>query len=138
MSGLTTYALDGAEVRVHVDQHGEPWFVAADVCRALGHTNPTVAVSRLDDGDRNTLNTIHCGRGNPRVNVVSEAGLYELILTSRVEGAKRFQRWVTHEVIPSIRKRGSYGQRDTLAALSDPATLRQLLGSYASTPKVAP
>lgn len=131
MSEITQYVFDGSEVRVVVGEDGEPWFVAADVCRALGHTNPSVAVSRLDEADRNTLNTGQAGPGNPNVNVISEAALYELIMTSRVEGARRFKRWVTHEVLPSIRKTGGYGQQDALAALADPATLRLLLDGYA-------
>lgn len=131
MSEITKYVFEDAEVRVVVGEDGEPWFVASDVCRALGHTNTSVAVSRLEEADRNTLNTGQGGRGNPNVNVVSEAGLYELIMTSRVVGAKPFKRWITHEVLPSIRKTGGYGQQDALAALSDPATLRQLLGDYA-------
>lgn len=131
MSAITPYVFDGFEVRVVVGEDGEPRFVAADVCRALGHTNPSVAVSRLDQDERSALNIADPHGREQVTNVVTEAGLYELIMTSRVEGAKRFKRWVTHEVLPSIRKTGGYGQKDALAALSDPATLRQLLGSYA-------
>ncbi|QGZ16867.1 anti-repressor Ant [Mycobacterium phage Phaded] len=92
-----------AEVRV-VSIDGEPWFVAADVCRALGIVNPSQAVARLDDDER-AMSDI----GLPMsVNVVNEGGLYSLILRSDKPQAKAFKRWVTHEVLPTIRKTGGY------------------------------
>lgn len=95
--------------------NGEPWFVAADVCKALDLDNPRQAVSRLDEDEKNTV-TINDGirRGNPNVNVVNEAGLYALILTSRKPEAKAFKRWITHEVLPSIRKHGMYATEELL------------------------
>lgn len=85
-------------------QNGEPWFVAADVCRALEVSNPTVAAGRLDDDERAKFNL---GRqGN--TTIVNEPGLYTLVLGSRKPEAKQFKRWITHEVIPSIRKTGGY------------------------------
>lgn len=83
---------------------GEPWFVAADVCRALGLSNPTVSVGRLDDDERAKLNLGRQGEGT----IVSEPGLYALVLGSRKPEAKAFKRWVTHEVVPAIRKHGGY------------------------------
>lgn len=121
---------EGQRVRV-VFVDGEPWFVAADVCRALGLMNSRDAVGRLDaDGVGNADVIDSLGR-TQSARVVSEAGLYELIFQSRVPRATGFRRWVTREVLPSIRKTGSYGATDPLAVLSDPATLRQLLGDYA-------
>ena len=87
-----------------VMQNGEPWFVAADVCKALELTNPTVSVSRLDEDDRAKFNLGRQGEGA----IVSEPGLYSLVLGSRKPEAKAFKRWITHEVIPSIRKSGGY------------------------------
>ena len=91
---------------------GEPWFVAADVCKALDIGNPRQAVSRLDEDERMTVisNDGHSGvRGGAQsYNFVNEPGLYSLILGSRKPEAKAFKRWVTHEVIPSIRKYGAY------------------------------
>lgn len=85
-------------------QNGEPWFVAADVCRALEVSNPTVAAGRLDDDERAKFNL---GRqGN--TTIVNEPGLYTLVLGSRKPEAKQFKRWITHEVLPSIRKTGGY------------------------------
>lgn len=83
---------------------GEPWFVARDVCECLEIENPTVAVQRLDEDERAKFNLGRQGE----TNIVSEAGLYSLIMTSRKPEAKRFKRWVTHEVLPAIRQTGQY------------------------------
>lgn len=85
---------------------GEPWFVAMDVCKALELSNPTVAVSRLDEDERSKFNLGRQGEGT----IVNEAGLYSLILGSRKPEAKAFKRWITHDVIPAIRKTGGYIQ----------------------------
>lgn len=92
----------------------EPWFVAADVCRALEVKNARDAVARLDDDEKNTVVLTDGNRGNPNMTVVSEPGLYALVLSSRKPEAKEFKRWITHDVIPSIRKSGGYiaGQED--------------------------
>lgn len=84
---------------------GTPWFVATDICKALELSNPTVAVQRLEDDERAKLNL-----GHPmyETNCVNEYGLYSLILASRKKEAKEFKRWITHEVLPSIRKSGGY------------------------------
>lgn len=91
-----------------LDKDGEPWFVLPDVCRELGLGNPTQAASRLDD-DEVGIDNIATAGGPQNVVTISESGLYSLILTSRKEGAKRFKKWVTAEVLPSIRKTGRYG-----------------------------
>ena len=82
----------------------EPWFVAVDICRALALSNPTVTVARLDEDERAKFNLGRQGEAA----VVSESGLYTLILGSRKPEAKRFRRWITHDVIPAIRKHGVY------------------------------
>lgn len=86
---------------------GEPWFVAVDVCRALEIGNPTDAMRRLDADDRTLVSIEGASNGLP-VNAVNEPGLYTLILGSRKPEAKAFKRWITHEVIPAIRKHGVY------------------------------
>lgn len=86
---------------------GEPWFVAADVCRALDLGNPTRALDRLDDDERTLISIKGASNGKP-VNGVNEPGLYSLVLGSRKPEAKAFKRWITHEVIPAIRKTGGY------------------------------
>lgn len=96
----------GAVRTIMID--GEPWFVAHDVCNALDIANGRDATQRLDEDERNTV-VINDGiRGNPNKTVINESGLYSLILTSRKPEAKVFKRWITHEVIPTIRKTGGY------------------------------
>lgn len=111
------------EIRV-TEKNGEPWFVAADVCRALEIGNPTQAMTRLDDDEI----TLISNEGGRKVNFVSEPGLYSLVLGSRKKEAKIFKRWITHEVIPSIRKHGLYATENTVEAmLNDPDTAIRLL-----------
>ena len=88
--------------------NGEPWFVAADVCKALDIINPSDALKRLDDDEKNTLVLTYGIPGNPTKTVVNEYGLYTLVLRSRKPEAKAFRRWITHEVLPIIRKTGGY------------------------------
>lgn len=84
--------------------NGEPWFVAVDVCSVLELSNPTIAVSRLDEDERAKFNLGRQGDAT----IVNEPGLYTLVLGSRKPEAKAFKRWITHEVIPAIRKHGVY------------------------------
>lgn len=93
--------------------NGEPWFVAVDVCSVLDLSNPTIAVSRLDEDERAKFNLGRQGDAT----IVNEPGLYTLVLGSRKPEAKAFKRWITHEVIPSIRKHGAYMTDSLLDAL---------------------
>lgn len=102
-------------------QDNEPWFVAKDVCDCLEHTNPTMALQRLDDDERSKLNLGRQGEAN----VVNEYGLYSLVLSSRKPEAKEFKRWITHEVLPSLRKYGTY-------SMDIPRTLPDALKAYAN------
>lgn len=123
------FSFDGVDVRV-IMRGGEPWFVAADVCRSLDISNATDAMRRLDEDER-TLVSIE-GAPPAGLNVISESGLYSLILGSRKPEARRFKRWVTKEVLPAIRKTGSYQtSADPMKVLADPAALRGLLSDYA-------
>lgn len=85
----------------------ETWFVAADVCAALGIQNTTNALERLDDHEKG-VDSIYTLGGNQDIAVINESGLYSLILGSRKPEAKKFKKWVTSEVLPAIRKTGSY------------------------------
>lgn len=98
---------DFGKVRTIV-QDGEPWFVAADVCRALEIVNVPDAVARLDEDEKNTIALTDGIPGNPNKTIVNEPGLYALVLSSRKPEAKVFKRWIIHEVIPAIRKTGGY------------------------------
>ncbi|MFW6681764.1 phage antirepressor KilAC domain-containing protein [Komagataeibacter intermedius] len=107
---MNLFKFEGQEVRV-LDVNGAPWWVLSDVCAILEITNPTRAADRLDE-DECTLHTVKGVDGKPReTNIINESGLWSLVLTSRKAAAKRFKKWVTAEVIPSIRKTGSYSAK---------------------------
>ena len=89
-------------------RNGEPWFVAADVCKALEIENSRGVTARLDDDEKNTVCLTDGNRGNLNMTIINEPGLYSLVLGSRKPQAKAFKRWITHDVIPSIRKHGMY------------------------------
>lgn len=91
-----------------INKDGAPWFVAADVCRALDLGQVTNTIRRLDDDEKALISIKGISRGNDQVSIVNEPGLYSLVLGSRKPEAKAFKRWITHEVIPSIRKNGGY------------------------------
>lgn len=101
---IQKFDFKGAPLRTLTDKAGEPWFVAKDVCAILEISNPSDALKRLDDDERSRFNLGRQGE----TNIVNEAGLYVLVLGSRKPEAHEFQRWVTHEVLPSIRKHGGY------------------------------
>lgn len=114
-----------ANVRVLLDEHNDPWFVAKDVCNILG--TDTRDVGKILDDDEKGVDSIHTLGGNQQMTTVSEAGLYKLIMRSRKENAKPFQRWVTHEVLPTIRKHGAYMSEQTIEqALASPDFLIKL------------
>lgn len=100
------FDFDGTEVRMFMDD-GEPWWIAKDVCNALGILASARAVSRLDE-DELRMRNAHTKVGIRTFQVVSESGLYSLVLTSNKPDAKRFKRWITRDVLPAIRKTGGY------------------------------
>ncbi|MFS0749558.1 Bro-N domain-containing protein [Oceanobacillus sp. 1P07AA] len=101
-----TKIFEGQHLRI-IEQNNEPWFVAKDVCEILEIKNSRDAVSRLDDDEKASVGLTD-GRQKRNYQAVNEFGLYNLVLSSRKPEAKQFKRWITHEVIPSIRKTGSY------------------------------
>jgi len=114
------------QIRV-IDQNGEPWFVAADVCRALEIGNHRDALSRIDADEKGVALTDTLG-GKQEMATVNEPGLYSLVLGSRKPEAKAFKRWITHEVIPTIRKHGMYATAETAEKiLNDPDFLIKTL-----------
>jgi anti-repressor protein len=104
-------AFDGADVRIVTDEQGDPWFVAADVARILGYREAHDLTRGLD-ADEKGPQIVRTLGGEQSMVTVTEAGLYSAIMRSRAEAAKAFRRWVTHEVLPAIRKTGSYGRPD--------------------------
>ena len=110
-----------------VELDGEPWLVGKDVAEALGYTNPQKAIrDHVDEEDR-TVNESFTVNGTP-ITLINESGLYSLVLSSKLPGAKKFRRWVTSEVLPSIRRHGAYMTPDTLRqAMADPELLYRLV-----------
>lgn len=104
---------EGAEVRI-VQIDGEPWFVLTDVCRELDLANPTMVAKKLDNDERTKFDLGRQGE----TTIVNESGLYTVILRSDKPQAKPFRKWVTSEVLPSIRKHGSYSVQSKFADLS--------------------
>lgn len=105
---IQRFDFKGGSLRTLTDEAGEPWFVAKDVCAVLELNNVSQALTRLD-GDEKSSITLNDGTpGSPNKSIVSEFGLYALVLASRKPEAHEFKRWVTHEVLPQIRKTGGY------------------------------
>lgn len=111
------------KVRV-VEHEGQPWFVVKDVCECLGLENSNKAILGLEEDEKATLTKIHCLNNYEGLRkdtlLVNEAGLYSLIIRSNKPEAKNFKRWVTHEVLPSIRKTGGYGNALVLPDFTNP------------------
>lgn len=89
----------------------EPWFVGKDVAAALGYADTAKAIKTHIDGEDKGVGEIPTPKGKQPATIINESGLYSLIFGSKLESAKKFKRWVTSEVLPSIRKTGAYGQR---------------------------
>jgi anti-repressor protein len=119
---LQVFSYEGSEIRT-VQLGGEPWWVLKDICDALQLSNPSVIADRLDDDEKAKVEPKQYlgSRSNEPATVISESGLYNVILLSRKPEAKKFKRWITHEVLPTIRKHGAYVTSDKLEEIiSDP------------------
>lgn len=112
---LTLFDYNGAEIRVLM-KDGEPRFVAADVCAVLGLTNVTEALRGLDD-DELSSEILKSGGQGREMRLISESGLYTLVMRSNKPEAKKFRKWVTQEVLPTIRKTGAYLTPETLSEM---------------------
>ncbi len=99
---------DLGAIRALRDESGEPWFVANDICKILGYSNPRDAVAKHIDDEDKRVSQIATPSGSQKTIVINESGLYSLILKSKLPQAKKFKRWVTSEVLPAIRKYGGY------------------------------
>jgi prophage antirepressor-like protein len=127
VSSIIPFSFEKHQVRVVPGASGEGRFVAADVCDAIGIKDTSNAISRLDDDERGT-HTVRTPSGDQQMLTINESGLYSLILTSRKPEAKRFKKWVTSEVLPSIRKTGAYLTPGVTLASLPPALARQIGG----------
>ena len=120
MSAIESFVFKGCNVRTISDENGDPWFILADVCKILELGNPSQVKTRLHNNDVQVIDlyalTSNEGRKNKDLaNVINESGLYDLIFDSRKPEAKAFRHWVTSEVLPSIRKTGSYSMKPKTA-----------------------
>ena len=123
MNNLQIFNYNGNEVRT-VQKDGEPWWVLKDVCGVLGLKNPTMIAERLEDDEVTKFNL---GGLSGETNIINESGLYNVILRSDKPEAKPFRKWVTSEVLPSIRKHGAYMTPETLEqAILNPDTMIKL------------
>ena len=105
---IQRFDFKGAVLRTLTDEAGEPWFVAKDVCDVLGYTNASKAISDHVDLEDKLNNESLSSLGQRGGWLVNESGLYSLVLSSKLPTAKEFKRWVTHEVLPQIRRTGGY------------------------------
>ena len=108
MNNIQRFDFNDAPLRILTDEAGEPWFVAKDVCSVLELNNVSQALTRLDDDEKSSITLNDGTPGSPNKSIVSESGLYALVLASRKPEAHEFKRWVTHEVLPQIRRTGGY------------------------------
>lgn len=127
---IQTFNFNATPLRTLTDEAGNPWFVAKDVCDVLGYTNPSKAIHDHIDPEDKLNNESLSSLGQRGGWLINESGLYSLILSSKQPNAKEFKRWVTHEVLPSIRKHGIYATDTTIdQILTDPDFAIRLLTS---------
>lgn len=116
---LTPFVFEGDTLVRVIDRDGQPWFVAADLCRAMGLLNAADTVKSLDD-DEKGIASIYTPGGRQEVIVVSESGMYMLIFKSRKPEAVRFRKWVTSVVLPTLRRTGTYSSVDAFKEAKKP------------------
>lgn len=126
MNDLQIFIYSGAQLRT-IQQPDGLWWVLRDVCEVLGLSTPARVAERLDD-DEKGVSLIHTPGGKQEMTIINEPGLYSVILRSDKPEAKAFKRWVVHEVLPSIRKTGSYGMNTE--ALQELAEINRQLEQY--------
>lgn len=98
---------DFGDIRI-VERDGEPWFVGKDIAQALGYKNPRQALATNVDTEDRGVHSVDTPSGTQEMTIINESGVYSLIFSSKLERAQQFKRWVTAEVLPSIRKTGAY------------------------------
>ena len=132
-NNIVAFKYNEQQVRT-IEKNGEPWFVGKDIAVALGYSAPRNAIQAHVDNEDKTTALIQCTGSEYKSNavIINESGLYSLILSSKLTSAKKFKRWVTSEVLPSLRKHGAYFTAETLhKTMSDPRELAKLLTTLA-------
>lgn len=119
---VNTFTFEGGSTLRTIMRSGEPWFVAADACAVLEHSNAREAIRGLDEDEKCGVSIPDAIGREQETNLISESGLYTLILRSRKPQAKPFRRWVTHEVLPALRRTGSYDMQSDLDYPPTPST----------------
>ena len=112
MSELMKFNFEGQVVRTHVGDDGETWFCAKDVCDAMGISNSGNVTDTLDEDEKLSIRVMDGNRGNPNMTFIAESGIYAIAFRSRKPEARRLSKWVRSEVLPSLRKSGSYSLAD--------------------------
>ncbi len=135
MRGLKIFEFENRDVRVRIDETGNPWWVAKDVCDVLGYSNARDAVNNHVRSKHKDDVAIPDAMGrNQFTSVISEPGLYSLVLRSKLPSAVRFQDWITEEVLPSIRKHSAYLTPQKIDPTFRPGFAKLKAGSYRSRP----
>ena len=116
MNEIKVWNYESSEVRT-IEKDGEPWFVLSDVCKVLELSSPHKVADRLEDDERNQIPVTDSIGRNQNTTIINESGLYAVILRSDKPQAKPFRKWVTSEVLPSIRKTGSYHSQQQLSPM---------------------
>lgn len=123
---LQVFKFNQNDIQVLTSENGEPLFIAKEVCEVLNIINSRQAIANLDE-DEKLLYTLYTAGQNRQINVITESGLYSLVLRSNKPEAKAFKKWVTSEVLPAIRKHGMYATAPTLEQMiANPDTIIQL------------
>lgn len=128
MNAIVPFDFNGQQVRTLRDEHGDPQFVASDVAKILGYRDAEKLTRRLDPEDRGTR-SVGTPSGDQLMTVITEPGLYDAVLGSKVPGAREFKRWVIAEVLPTIRKTGTYSTVTHPALPQDYASALRALAS---------
>ena len=121
------FEYNGRTFTTVIDENDDPWWVAKEVCEELGLENVSKALIELDSRDKSEIKGSKVGNNSSKLRIINESGLYHLIFKSQKLEAKAFKRWVTHEVLPSIRKTGGYGRSGAMDFLRNPANVLKLL-----------
>jgi len=118
MNNVVAFKFEQHSVRTVIDDLGEPWWVAKDICGVLGHSQPSRVVAGLDEDEVKKVHLLDARGCKQEMIIVSESGTYALIIRSNKPQAKLFRKWITSEVLPTIRKTGRYDQgSDEVAAI---------------------